>query len=398
MRIDAINSASPTTARTGPAPGPAPTGSATPTPLPEAVPAPLTAPAPPRRNRLYVIDGIRLVAAVMVALHHFAGTFRVNQPDNVIWGQPVSDLMPGVFRLSAYGWIGVEMFFVISGFVICMSSWGRKPRDFFVSRVIRLYPAYWFGVLFTATVVTLLPAVWAAPTKRTVLYNLSMLQRGNNIPDVDGVYWTLWSELRFYLIFMVVIAAGLTYRRVVLFCCVWGAVAMLAPASGLPFLVMIADPGGAWYFIAGLALFLMYRFGQDLLLWGILVLSWLISQNELGHRIDTVEHVSSWRGAFVLYTVFLLFMVCVARGLTDRLQWKWLATAGSLTYPFYLVHYSVGTTAIHYLHGRADPRVLVAGLLVSGLLLSYLVHRLIERPLSRLIKRGLTKTFARLGP
>lgn len=352
--------------------------------------------AAPRRPRLYIIDALRLFAAVMVALHHYVGTWRVNQPTNVIWGRPVSHIMPTVFHFAAYGWIGVEIFFVISGFVICMSCWGRRPRDFFVSRVIRLYPAYWFGVVFTTVVLSVWPAIWPKPTMRQAFFNLSMLQSGSRIGNVDGVYWTLWSELRFYLIFLAVVAFGLTYRRVVVFCCVWGAVAMLAPVSGFPALVLLADPDGAWYFIAGLALFLMYRFGQDLLLWGILALSWLMAQDELGRRISTVEHVSSWRGALVIYTLFLAFMVCVASGLTDRMQWKWLVTAGSLTYPFYLLHYAAGTTAIHYLRDRADARVLVAGLIVAGLMASYLVHRFIERPVSRLLKRGLTRAFAQL--
>ncbi|MFJ4407197.1 acyltransferase family protein [Streptomyces sp. NPDC088910] len=371
-------------------------------PAAEALPAPgpLAAPAPPaRRPRLYVIDALRLCAALMVALHHYVGTNRVNQPHNPVWDRPASHVFPAVFRVSSYGWIGVEIFFVISGFVICMSCWGRGPRDFFVSRVIRLYPAYWFGVLFTAAVLTLWPAVFKAPASaRDTLFNLSMLQQGSRIADVDGVYWTLWSELRFYLIFLLVVATGLTYRKVVVFCCVWGVAAALAPVAGTPALTLLANPDAAWYFIAGLALYLMHRFGQDLLLWGILGMSWLMAQSEIAQRVDTVEHVSSWRGALLLYTVFLLFMVGVAVGLTDRLQWRWLATAGSLTYPFYLVHYAAGTTAIHYLRDRADPRLLVAALIGAMLLLSYLVHRLVERPLSTLLKRGLTRSFARLGP
>jgi peptidoglycan/LPS O-acetylase OafA/YrhL len=264
--------------------------------------------------------------------------------------------------------------------------------------VIRLYPAYWFAVIFTFTVLQFSSAVWPRPSVRTTLFNMSMLQQGSFMNNVDGVYWTLWSELRFYLIFMFVVAAGLTYRRVVIFMCVWGTLATLAPASDWRFLVLITDPDGAWYFIAGLALFLMYRFGQDLLLWGILALSWLMAQQELYHRIATVEHVSSWRGALTIYTIFMLFMVAVALGFTDRIQWKWLITAGSLTYPFYLIHYSAGTTAIHYLQGRMDARVLLAGLIVGGLLLAYLIHRLVERPLAGALKRGLTGAFVKLGP
>ncbi|WP_405925767.1 acyltransferase family protein [Streptomyces sp. NBC_00035] len=356
--------------------------------------APATAQRPPR-PRLYMIDALRLLAALMVALHHYIGTYRANQPDNHIWDRPVSEIFPTLFPFATYGWIGVEFFFVISGFVICMSSWSRRVRDFFVSRVIRLYPAYWFAVLFITAVLTLWPAEFTAIPSVKVILNLSMLQQGEGAPAVEGVYWTLWSELRFYVIFMLVVATGLTYRKVVMFCCVWGALAAVAPNSGIPLLVTAVNPEAAWFFIAGLALYLMHRFGQDQLLWGILGLNWVMSQNQLLARIS-VEKVSSWSVSLILYTLFLLLMLGIALGLTDRIQWKWLTTAGSLTYPFYLLHYGIGTTLIHHLHDRIDARLLVPAVIIAMLTLSRLVHRFVEVPLSRKLKQGLTRAFSRL--
>lgn len=347
-------------------------------------------------RRLYAIDGLRLLAALVVALHHYAGTWRVNQPGNAIWDRPVSDIVPTWFRFSAYGWIGVEIFFVISGFVICMSCWGRTPRQFFTSRVIRLYPAYWFAIIFTSVALTVLPGVWQRHRTRDILLNFTMLQSGSFGPNVDNVYWTLWSELRFYLLFMAVVVTGLTYRKVVVFCCLWGAAAMIAPAAGFRPATLIINPEGAWYFIAGLALYLMHRFGQDLLLWGILALSWLMGQRELGHRIDTVERVSSWRGSVLIFTVFLLVMVAVSLGYTDRIRWKWLVTAGALTYPFYLMHYLVGTTVINRLRDTMDARLLVVSVIAGFLVLSWFVHKYVEAPLARIMKRGLDTSFARL--
>ncbi|MDN0193713.1 acyltransferase [Streptomyces sp. S.PNR 29] len=347
-------------------------------------------------RRLYAIDGLRLIAALMVAAHHYAGTDRVNRPGNAVWDRPVGEIMPTVFRFAAYGWIGVEIFFVISGFVICMSCWGRTPRQFFVSRVIRLYPAYWFAIAFTTAVLVALPGVWERQRLREVLLNFTMLQSGSGVANVDGVYWTLWSELRFYLLFLVVVATGLTYRKVVVFCCAWGAAAMLAPVSRFHLLVLVANPDGAWYFIAGLALYLMHRFGQDLLLWGILAMAWLMGQLELGRRIEEVEHVSGWRGSVLIFSAFLLLMVAIALGATDRIRWKWLVTAGALTYPLYLTHYVAGTTLISRLRDTMDARLLVGVVIAGFLVLSWLVHRFVERPVAGALKRGLDTAFARL--
>lgn len=98
----------------------------------------------------------------------------------------------------------------------------------------------------------------------------------------------------------------------------------------------------------------------------------------------------------LIFTAFLLFMVAVALGYTDRIRWKWLVTAGAMTYPLYLVHYAAGTALINRLHDTMDARLLVAAVIAGFLVLSYLVHRCVERPVSRLLKKGLDTSFARL--
>jgi peptidoglycan/LPS O-acetylase OafA/YrhL len=89
-------------------------------------------------------------------------------------------------------------------------------------------------------------------------------------------------------------------------------------------------------------------------------------------------------------------MVGVSLGMTDRVRWKWLVTAGTMTYPLYLMHYAAGTTLINRLRDTMDARLLLIVVISGFLVLSYLVHRLVERPVARLMKKGLDSSFARL--
>ena len=70
-----------------------------------------------------------------------------------------------------------------------------------------------------------------AMTLSQVAANLTMLQNPLGVHDIDPSYWTLAVELRFYLLFAIVLAIGVTYRRVVYFCVVWLAVSVFVWAS-----------------------------------------------------------------------------------------------------------------------------------------------------------------------
>ncbi|MFD9129295.1 acyltransferase family protein, partial [Kitasatospora sp. NPDC059571] len=354
-----------------------------------------TTPVPPpgrtRRPRLYVIDGLRLIAALSVVLFHWTGVDR--HPE--VWGTTPRHLMPTLHRFGAYGWMGVQLFFLISGFVICMSCWGKTPRQYFVSRVVRLYPAYWVGILLTALVVNFAPTV--RPDRKPlsiseILTNFTMLERPLGVTEADGVYWTLWIELRFYLLFAVVAVLGLTYRRVLAFCGIWMILAVITPSTGSKLMDVLFMPQDAPYFIAGVAMYLVYRFGVSPLLIGVVGFSWLIAQNRLHVTVGAYEyevgHPLSWPVMAVISAAAFLVMLGVALGWFGWVRWSWLAVAGAMTYPVYLLHQEIGWALIRYgrdLHVRPAP--LLAACLAVVLTLAWCVHRLAERPLSAALQR-----------
>ncbi|MEV7385673.1 acyltransferase [Streptomyces sp. NPDC091215] len=348
-------------------------------------------PAPPGRphTRLLALDGLRLVAALMVCLYHYAGRGGVVSAS---WHQNPGRVFPTLSGAAVYGCLGVEFFFVISGFVICMSSWGRSLGDFFRSRVARLYPAYWVALLLVTGACLVLPAVVHAVRPDEFLVNLTMLQQPMGVPRVLGVCWTLWVEVRFYALFaLTVVLPGVTYRRVVLFCSVWTLAAVLSTAAGGPWTELVVMPGYAPYFIGGLALYLVHRFGGRLLPWGIVALSWILGLHMATQGLWRADAPRDPYVVMLVVTLAFAAVAAVAAGWTRRANWPWLTTAGALTYPFYLVHEHLGWFVIRVLH-RAwglPPWPTLAVTVLGMLGLAWLIHRFVEKPFGPRLKRAL---------
>ncbi|MEV5613495.1 acyltransferase [Streptomyces sp. NPDC052225] len=363
-----------------------------------AVPSP-TGPAPgPGRgpSRLRALDGLRLIAALMVAAYHYGGR---DGDVTKAWGSSPKTQFPTLHEWFAYGPLGVQIFFVISGFVICMSGWGRPLRSFFASRVARLMPAYWAAVVLVTAVFALPAVAYHAVSPSDALVNLTMLQQPVGADRVLGVCWTLWAELRFYALFaLCVVLPGANRRRVVLFCAVWTMAAVIADASGEPFLDLVLMPEYAPFFIGGIGLYLVHRNRRDVLAWGTVAVGWALGQH---YAVAGMWHAPnpaffSYRSSFGIVLVVTLGFVAVAAiacGLLHRVNWRWLTTAGALTYPFYLVHEHLGWVAIGFLHRRMGlpSSVTFTATLGLMLLLAWALNRYVEKRLTPLLRRGLDR-------
>ncbi|MGI5246069.1 acyltransferase family protein [Dactylosporangium sp. CA-139066] len=343
-------------------------------------------------SRLLIIDGLRFLAALSVAVFHLmavAGRGAGTKVD--VWGQPAKAVFPNLFKFASYGWVGVPLFFIISGFVICMSSWGRTPRQFLAARVSRLYPAYWACIAITTCVSMALPAVYKPVPPRALLANLTMLQDPLGAPRVDEVYVTLWAEMRFYALFTVLMLFGLTYRRVVWFCLGWSALSVWSLEWHQPWLGSILMPGGSQYFIGGIALFLVYKFGSRPVLWFIIGFSWILSMYfYAGNAWQGIKHQPYWPASVLITMVYVVFAL-ISLGWFQNLKWRGLTVLGATSYPLYLLHYVIGLTVIYYLYQRLtiSPRLFLALLIAALIGVAWLVHRLIERPLAPRLKAAL---------
>ena len=350
-----------------------------------------TATSPRRESRLGALDFLRFGAAAVVLAFHFTAR------DSPAWGGQVPDSFDGVASWSAYGRMGVQLFFVISGFVILMSSWGKSVPSFVASRVGRLYPAYWASVVISVGVIALWPTVAAFFghdfTASDVVLNLTMVQMAFGIPDLDGAYWTLWYEARFYLLIaLLMLAGGLTRTRVLAFATLWPIAGALAAGSESTLLTTLLMPDYAAFFAGGMLLYVLYRDGHD---WGVWLLLGL--QGAVGLHFSLSINMASLAATthnppspiVVAVLTFLCFGLVALTTLTPVARWNagWMTFAGALTYPLYLIHGNLGFFVIAKTQEPIGAWGAVAAATVVCLIVSVLLYRLVEKPFGPMLRR-----------
>jgi peptidoglycan/LPS O-acetylase OafA/YrhL len=159
-------------------------------------------------GRVPALDGLRGIAILLVLAHHFA-LYTLEPPSADAWWKPI-------FTLAEFGWVGVDLFFVLSGFLITTILWRAKERehffrDFYARRALRIFPLY-FGclVLFTGVLPWLAPEnlrlqAWAQQSAWYWSYTVNFLLARNNdwsASSGQGLehFWSLAVEEQFYLL------------------------------------------------------------------------------------------------------------------------------------------------------------------------------------------------------
>ncbi|QKW33632.1 acyltransferase [Actinomadura sp. NAK00032] len=352
-----------------------------------------------RAPRLRELDLLRFIAVAAIVLHHFAGV------RSTVWsGRDAQKVFPELAPVAHFGYLGVQLAFMISGFVILMAAWDRNAGDFAVARFVRIYPAYWFSVLLSFGL--FLASGSAVPYKdgdgplQRVLPNLTMLQDGMHVAPLEVVYWVLWVELHFYVLIALLARVGITYGRCVTFMVSWLLVGAYAKESGSSLLHTLFFPDTAPYFIAGMAFFLIYRFGSNIALWLIIAASWALSVHYL---VNDISPLNAWEGVHeivipvVLSVLFALMALVALRKLT-WLSWRGFTFLGAVAYPLYLMHETVARTIVKvfFPHPIIDRLTILPVITASVVVAGILVHLFVERPLQALMRPRLASAMAQI--
>ncbi len=331
--------------------------------------------------RIVALDIMRFVAALSVVLYHYISRHETNA-------------YPIISEFTKYGYLGVPLFFIISGYVIALSAENRTALQFGISRFVRLYPTLWIGVLFTVFCVLFLTD--KQYTISQILANFTLLNEYLGLEDVDGVYWTLKAELKFYTCMFLLISFGV-FHKYHLWLSVWLGLTALHAALGQPFFMgWFISPGYSPFFIAGIACFLIQKKGNNFFNVFVISSSLVISSFNVfsqagGFLIDPTVAEKSISVVTVWFFYLLFYLLCIGKiKLSER---KILITMGALTYPLYLIHNIAGKAIIDHYSDIIPEKIMILITIALMVSFSYLIHIFVEKQLATPLKTFLIFKF-----
>lgn len=347
-------------------------------------------------SRFAFVDALRGLAALWVAGFHFYG--------GISQGSSQRTFCEPFHTLLSYGNCGVEIFFVLSGFVIAYTL--RQARvtpgyigNFIFRRSLRLEPPYWATIILAMGVTCLAnlarsDRVAPLPSGLQLLAHLVYLQHVLHLGSIVEVFWTLCVEVQFYLTFVLLLA--LVQR-------------MSGPCrqgnSRQPWLLLALVPLTFWSIAVQADLVSCPR-GFMIKFWCLFqlgTLAWWTLEGRFGStsfwslvavllglqiRHFSVEHCVG------ILTGVSLFVAGKSNGLC-WLDWPVLQYFGRLSYSFYLVHTVVGGPFVYFLASRlggpAATTFVRLGLFGAAFAVSitaaHLMYRFIEKPCMEFSKR-----------
>lgn len=329
-------------------------------------------------SRLFEIDALRGLAALAVVIYHYSTRY------DEIFGHQKNDYLG-----FSHGYLGVHLFFIISGFVIFMTVKKTKSvSDFAKKRAIRLYPAY-----IVAVIITYLLVIWSDLEGRKIsffeaVFNLTMFQGFiPGIKHVDGAYWSLTVELTFYILIGILLYFGLI-KRIILFSSLW-----LLVSVGVQILNLVASENMitkvlSYYAIADYS----YLFVAGIMFYLIR------EKSEVKHYIillSCLVYCFAFNGLWdsIIITLFFITFYCAISGKLGFLNVAPLRFLGAISYSLYLVHQNIGYIVIDSIEkmGLVHEVYLIIPLLVSILIATGLTYY-IEKPTISFLNTKLKKS------
>lgn len=345
-------------------------------------------------NKFIFANQLRGVAAILVVMTHYFGTFFAEQ--ELLAARTFSpnlQLTPApwvhLFELPYQGPFGVAIFFLISGFVIPYSLQKTSVAGFLLNRICRIYPTYATCLGLGTLAIAASAYYWdqSFSYEPTVLAaNALLIHNLLNLPSMDAVNWTLSIEVKFYLLAALAGAAFFSRKP-------WWQLGFQAFAVWITWYnpnpatltLFMMELNYILFMLIGV-LFHQHATGQistGALLWrsalslAVFSLTWSV-----GPQRDQFPAVTAW-----YYLALAVFALCYALRAHFRPQ-RLLDFLADISYPLYCVHSLTGYVLLKILLHRGLPYgAAVLLTLASAILLAWLVHITVERGSMQLGRR-----------
>jgi peptidoglycan/LPS O-acetylase OafA/YrhL len=360
---------------------------------------------PKQRSVYSALDIVRFLTAVLVMIYHL-----------FFWrnGDVTRDLAVQFWR---FGWVGVEIFFTLSGLVIALSAQYSSPRKFLIDRVARLAPTVW--ICATATLIGTLALAPETVTHQLLFEYLRTVVLDPSGSHIDIVYWTLTVEVAFYAVVLLVVLLT-SFQRLIPVMIIIGVASSAFDIilSFSPFLKgpLVAAVAAAAQHHTSRLLLLRHGcfFALGVLIWSLkselrprYCLAWIgfffaaatleVWYSAVDQLADVpILHFSSsapvvaWTiGAVLIFLARLMPPVQLKPGLNVAIT---LRFAGLLTFPIYLLHNSLGMLFEASLIRRGSGPLAAGFIAMTSILaIAVVVTSMVEPPLARSLKSFLNK-------
>jgi peptidoglycan/LPS O-acetylase OafA/YrhL len=348
-----------------------------------------------QNERIASLDLLRLVAALAVVAFHYLFRGAAGEPFLDVSYQTAAPF-------ALYGYLGVNLFFLISGFVIAWSAEGERWERFAIARFTRLYPAFLACMTVTFVVLVLADDPKLSATAGQFAANLFMFSPAVGQPFMDGVYWSIILELVFYGWVTLALFLGVFDRWKLPLVAGWLAICALNEfvfGNGAARLLFVTEFGPL--FAAGILVHHIYSHGRTRYAMVLLAASFVLS-------CATMRVTQGWMQDAYGVSVPTLALPVVNLGLHGLLiaavaLRRLIAPAplvlalGGLTYPLYLLHQNIGYVVINEFAPFMGKWTALAVTVSVMLIASWLVCRYIEKPVRKPLARGLARMVEWVG-
>ena len=291
-----------------------------------------------KSKRLDYIDALRVLALGSVILFHYFFS-------SISRGNLTSVNRSPIFGIAQYGYLGVELFFMISGFVILYSTQNRTAPDFWKRRFWRLYPMYWLGIIFVFITSNLWFWKMSGPSFKQFIFGFTMFPTAFGVNWVDPAHWFLARELQLYVFISFFLLLGLSKKLPQIFT-YWAVVVMIWNLLNL-------DDYGFWYLngffsfmCGGAIIFSIREWGWTPMRVTGLAASYVAGMDTRMSKVEWLDlNRKSPHSAVVIGIVITAIYLIMLATLSNKISaWSagWVGLAGAVTYPLFLIHDRLG--------------------------------------------------------